>query len=248
MDRKRLKTELLIHDLKNPLSVIEASIVSLVQGEDKYGALSEKQKKILQRTLRNTKIIKGLVGDILEVGRSREGVIFKKSVAVSDLIRWVFVEIFDITEPLTAEQIKGCRDLSQLTNILYPNGILLKITENVWSQEITLDEHKVRQILRNLLNNAIKHRKKSIELTIEIKDKVLFFSIKDDGEGIDKAYHQKIFDCYFQLDQERDQCIRGHGLGLAGALILVEDMGGVMSLESDVGQGAAFFVKLPLAP
>jgi two-component system OmpR family sensor kinase len=51
MDRKRIKTELLIHDLKNPLAIIETGISSLVQGEEKYGPLTKKQVKILQRTL-----------------------------------------------------------------------------------------------------------------------------------------------------------------------------------------------------
>jgi signal transduction histidine kinase len=67
-----------------------------------------------------------------------------------------------------------------------------------------------------------------------------------EGEGIPSAYHQKIFECYFQMDSERDHCVRGHGLGLAGVLILVEDLGGQLFLESDVGKGARFLVEVPL--
>jgi signal transduction histidine kinase len=50
---------------------------------------------------------------------------------------------------------------------------------------------------------------------------------------------------YFQLGDEREHCVRGHGLGLAGALVLVEDMGGRMTLESEMDMGAKFSVSLP---
>ena len=49
------------------------------------------------------------------------------------------------------------------------------------------------------------------------------------------------------MDQEKNYCVRGHGLGLAGVMVLVEDMGGELSLESDEGKGATFSVKVPLA-
>lgn len=110
-----------------------------------------------------------------------------------------------------------------------------------------MDEGKIRQILRNLLNNALKYRKRLVQIEIERNDKSLLFSVRDDGEGIPVEYHQKIFECYFQMDAERNHCVRGHGLGLAGVMVLLEDMGGKMSLESDLGKGAKFLVEVPLS-
>ncbi|MBN1850700.1 MAG: HAMP domain-containing histidine kinase [Deltaproteobacteria bacterium] len=246
MDRKRIKTELLIHDIKNPLAVIETGILSLIQGEDKYGRLSEKQHRILQRALRNTKIAKTLVNDMLEVGRSTEGVIQKKYFFVSDFVRSTLLEIFDVTDYKTAEMIKGSSDLLPFKDLLKQQGISLEVDADLWSREVSLDERKVKQIFRNLLTNAMKYRKQRIVVKVDIKDGFFYVSVSDDGEGIEKAFQEKVFDCYFQLDQEKHQCVRGHGLGLAGALILVEDMGGSMGLESDAGKGADFFVKLPL--
>jgi signal transduction histidine kinase len=69
--------------------------------------------------------------------------------------------------------------------------------------------------------------------------------VKDDGEGIPADYHQRIFECYFQMDAKNSSCVRGHGLGLAGVQVLLEDMGGQLFLESDLGKGATFFVKIP---
>jgi two-component system OmpR family sensor kinase len=118
--------------------------------------------------------------------------------------------------------------------------------EGLWHQELVLDVSKARQILRNLLNNALKYRKRRVDLRIEEGDRCLHLFVRDDGEGIPANYHERIFECYFQMDMHADHCVRGHGLGLAGVQVLLEDMGGEMSLESDVGKGAAFSVRIPL--
>ncbi|MFC1532651.1 sensor histidine kinase [Thermodesulfobacteriota bacterium] len=246
MDKKRIKTELLIHDLKNPLAVIEAGIHALIHREEKYGPLTEKHLKALHRTLRNAKIAKGLVNDILEVGRSTEGIIDRNRCLFYEFIKSPLLEVFDLTDHNTAERIKECPDLSKLKAVLSDKDILLNMNERLWSEEVCLDVRKMRQILRNLMSNALKYREKTIELDIEKEAGTIFLSVTDDGEGIRKSFHKKIFECYFQLEEEREHCLRGHGLGLAGVLILVEDMGGEMSLESDKGKGAKFSVRIPL--
>ena len=246
MERKRIKTELMIHDLKNPLAVIEAGIYSLIEREEKYGSITEKQLNVLRRTLRNTKIARGLVNDILEVGRSSEGVFNRRKCSFRECITSPLVEIFDLRDHETAEKIKDCMSVSTLKSILSANRITLIIDDDLWSSELYLDGPKLRQILRNLISNALKYRKDKVEIEISKDRDLLFMSVSDDGEGIKKTYHKKIFECYFQLDDEREHCIRGHGLGLAGVLILVEDMGGKVTLESDDGRGAKFSVHIPL--
>jgi len=246
MHRKRIKTDLLVHDLKGPLAVIETGITSLLQRREKYGPLTEKQEQALARTLRNTKVIQSLVNDILELGRSREGVVSLKNLKFSDLIEQALVEIFDLVDRNTSEKIKICADLPQLRETLEEKGLMLFMEEALWCQEVCLDEAKIRQILRNLLINALKYRKSRVELEVDKKDVYLVFSVKDDGEGIPAIYHKKIFESYFQMDVTDSYTVRGHGLGLAGVMILVEDMGGELFLESDEGKGAKFLVKLPL--
>lgn len=246
MGNQKIKFELLIHDLKVPLAVIEAGIVSLLDRESKYGPLTEKQVKVLKRALRNTKVTRMLVNDALEVGRSGEGVTKKKRVAISSLVEESLVEIFDLADENAAESIKGCPNLSQLKQTLSNQGILLNIEENLWVEEIYFDESKMKQILRNLLTNALKYRKKLVEIKIEKNAEVLCLTVSDDGQGIPESYHEKIFECYFQMDSGEEHCARGHGLGLAGVMILVEDMGGRLYLDSDAGQGATFLIKVPL--
>jgi two-component system OmpR family sensor kinase len=246
MQRDRIKMDLLIHDLKGPLAVIEAGISSLLTRREKYGPLTDEQDKVLVRALRNTKVLQGLVNDTLELGRSRAGVINVTCSKISDVIEQSLVEIFDLVDRGTSERIKICADLPRLRGALEEKGIGLTIDEGLWCQEVFVDEAKIRQVLRNLLNNALKYRRNRVEVVVDKENDHLLFSVTDDGEGIPQVYHKKIFESYFQLDVTSTPTVRGHGLGLAGVMVLVEDMGGEVSLESDEGQGAKFSVKVPL--
>ncbi len=246
MDRKKIKIDLLIHDLKVPLAVVESGVTLLLQKPEKYGPLTAKQKKVLKRTLRNTRVTQTLVNDALELGKSREGIVNLTSFSLSSLFEETLIELFDLVDSNTSVRIKTCTKLSELKEILAENGLILIIDEGLWSQEVCLDEAKIKQILRNLLNNALKYRKNFVEIKVDKKDDYLFLSIKDDGEGIPSVFHKKIFESYFQLEAKDGAPIRGSGLGLAGVLILVEDLGGKLFLESEEGEGAEFSIELPL--
>lgn len=246
MNKERIKTELLVHDLKNPIAVIEASINSLIRNAQKENSLTDRQIRALSRVLRNSKIAMSLVNDILEVGRSNEGIFNIDKFQCCEYITFPFIEVFDLIDPETAEEISRSESLMDFIKILKNQNIKLNMDESVWSEEIVLDIRKVRQIVRNLLSNAIKYRKNEVTLDISIDNMTLIISIMDDGKGIKKEFQKKIFEKYFQLGDERNSCIRGHGLGLAGTLVLVEDMGGKMTLESDKDKGARFTVRLPL--
>jgi two-component system, OmpR family, sensor kinase len=246
MYRDTIKLDLLIHDLKGPIAVVEAGVSGLLTRREKYGPLTQDQEKVLIRTSRNVKLLQALVNDILELGRSRAGVNTIIASKISELIGQSFVEIFDLVDQGTAERIKACTELSGLKAALKEKGIALFIDEGLWCQEIFLDETKIRQILRNLLYNALKYRKKSVEVAIEKQYDHLMLSVADDGEGIPEIYHKKIFESYFQLDVSDTHAVRGHGLGLAGVMVLVEDMGGRLNLESEEGRGAKFLVTVPL--
>ncbi len=245
-EKAQIKIDLLIHDLKVPLAVIDAGVNSLLTKREKYGPLTEAQEKTLKRILRNVKVTQTLVSDILEVGRSRAGISCKNKVGVHYLLKRVISEIMDLTEGDTSEEVLKDQPMESLISLLSPKGIHLKVDNETWSKEILLDVPKTVQIFRNLLTNALKFKKSMVEITVSIKDERFCISVKDDGEGIPEEYHEKIFKSYFQVDQSEICCVRGHGLGLAGAMILVEDMGGRLSLSSKSGQGATFIVELPL--
>jgi len=246
MDREKIKIDLLIHDLKVPLAVVESGVTLLLQKPEKYGPLTAKQKKVLERTLRNTRVAQTLVNDALELGKSRKGIVNLTSFSLSSLFEETLTELFDLVDSNTSERIKTCSKLTELKEILAENGLVLIIDEGLWSQEVCLDEAKVKQILRNLVNNALKYRKNFLEIKVDKKDNQLFLSVKDDGEGIPSVFHKKIFESYFQLEAKNGAPARGNGLGLAGVMILVEDLGGKLFLESEEGKGAEFSLEVPL--
>jgi signal transduction histidine kinase len=246
LQQKRIKIDLLVHDIKSPLAVVSTGISSLLRNRSKYGPLTEKQEKILVRTLKNTKMAQDLVESVMELGMAREGIFRYTNCTISGLVLSVFREVFDLVDVNMAEKIDGCIDFFHLKALLKEKGILIFVDEGLWVQEIQLDELKVKQILRNLLNNAMKYRKSLVEIECSQEGRFLHISVKDDGKGIGIMYHKRIFESYFQVDDVNEYGFRSHGLGLAGVMVLIEDMGGELFLESDEGKGTKFIAKVPI--
>ncbi|HCY87987.1 MAG TPA: sensor histidine kinase [Desulfobacteraceae bacterium] len=246
MSDSEIKTEILIHDLKVPLSVIDAGAKSLLNRQQSYGPLTEKQQKVIKRIIRNTLTTQRLVNDIMELGRSREGVINLTEFSVGSLVATVLVEIFDLSDPPMAEIVRKTEHCDGLVQAVAACGFRVAFDRAVWDTIVRLDRPKVRIILRNLVSNAYKHRAELVEISGVIQDRQLILNVRDDGRGIPPSEHQKIFDTYFTTGGAIESAINSHGLGLAGVMILLKDMGGTLTLESDQGKGATFTVVIPL--
>ncbi|MBC2705634.1 HAMP domain-containing sensor histidine kinase [Desulfobacula sp.] len=241
-----IKTEILIHDLKVPISVIDAGAKSLLNRQGSYGPLTDKQIKVLKRIIRNTLITQRLVNDVMELGRSREGVMITSDFPISVLVTSVLMEIFDLSDPAVAEDIRKIKTYNELVQAVQASGARLSFDPKVWKTMVHLDEAKVRQVLRNLATNAFKHRSSFVEISGSIEENQLTLKVKDDGRGISPADHQRIFETYFTTGSSIETAIQSHGLGLAGVMVLLKDMGGTLRLSSDNGKGAEFIVKIPL--
>jgi len=174
MREEKIRIELLIHDLKVPLAVIETGIMSLLNRQEKYGIIKEEQEKVLYRALRNTRLIRAIVNDALELGRSREGIIDMENFEVSNFVISTLTELFDLIDLDISDRVKECRELSTLKRILGEKNIRLLINEALWAHELFLDLGKIKQIFRNLLNNACKYHKNLIELEF-YKEKIIWF-------------------------------------------------------------------------
>ncbi len=241
-----IKTEILVHDLKVPVSVIDAGAKSMLNRQDVYGPLTDKQIKVLKRIIRNTLTTQRLVNDVLELGRSREGVMITSDFPIFELVRSVLIEIFDLVDTDVVETIRKTQSYDELVQTLEPNGVRLSFDKKIWMTKVHLDYAKVKQILRNLVTNAFKHKSTVVEIAGKIIEKKLLLKIKDDGKGIPPADQQKIFETYFTTGSSIENAIESHGLGLAGVMILLKDMGGKLILDSDHDQGAEFIVTIPL--
>ncbi len=246
MGKSNIKIELLIHDLKVPIAVIDTGVKSLLNRLDTYGPLTAKQEKVLKRILRNTNNTKRIVNDVLEIGRSSEGIMIYKDTCLSFIVSAVLIEVFDLSDTKTAEQIKKSTNLEETQKAVNKNGITLKIEKKLWDEKLFLDESKIIQILRNLITNALKFRATTIEILSELKENFLVLVVKDDGRGVAEADHKKIFNSYCSCGTSINSIVESHGIGLAGVMVLLKDMGGELVLTSEEGQGAEFLVKIPL--
>ncbi len=246
MSDNTIKTEILVHDLKVPVSVIDAGAKSLLNRQEVYGPLTDKQIKVLKRIIRNTLTTQRLVNDVLELGRSREGVMITSDFPVFELVRSVLIENFDLTDPDFVEKIRKTQSYNELVELLESHGVRLSFDKKIWTTIVHLDYAKVKQILRNLVTNAFKHSTSLVEIAGKIIENRLVLKIKDDGRGIPPEDHKKIFETYFTTGSSIENAIESHGLGLAGVMILLKDMGGKLILDSDDGQGAEFTVTIPL--
>ncbi len=248
MDKKtetNIKTEFLIHDLKIPIAVIDAGAKSLLNRRESYGPLTDKQVKVLKRILRNTLTTQRLVNDALELGRSRAGVVSHREFSVAGLVTGVLIEVFDLLDPGVSEQISSPQECERLNTVLKGSGTQLFFDPKIWKTMVKMDPVKVSQILRNLLTNAFKYRNQRVEIHGTIKSGRLILKVKDDGSGIPQKDHEQVFKSYFTTGALLEDTIESHGLGLAGVMVLLRDMGGEISLESADGQGTEFTVQIP---
>jgi PAS domain S-box-containing protein len=130
------------------------------------------------------------------------------------------------------------------------NGIELRLDPANPKDDIVIesDETKIRQVMNNLLTNALKFTMKGfIEIGIKNTPHTVQISVKDSGIGIPEAYHDKIFERFIQVDLSHTRKYGGNGLGLAISKSLVEIMGGTIGMESEVlAGGSMFYFSIPI--
>ena len=113
---------------------------------------------------------------------------------------------------------------------------------------LMLDPLYVRNVIRNLVENALKYSDDGVQIIIRIskKENQAIFTVKDNGWGIAPKYQKKIFTQFFQVPREQMAHQRGYGIGLAYTKYIIEAHGGNISVESIPGKGSLFICKFPL--
>ena len=116
------------------------------------------------------------------------------------------------------------------------------------AQPIRCDENKLRQVLVNLVDNAVKYSPEGgrVELRVRSANGSCLIEVADEGLGIPVDEHERIFEKFYRLDPQQTQGVGGSGLGLYICRELVERMEGNLSVESELGKGSRFTVELPL--
>ncbi|MEO6056794.1 MAG: HAMP domain-containing sensor histidine kinase, partial [Gemmatimonadales bacterium] len=210
------------HELRTPINAVIGYSTLMI--DNIYGPLNEKQCEGLKRTLRAARHLLELVNDVLDLSKIEAG---KIELAVQPVnIPGLIDDLFVTVRPLADEH------QSKLT-FVHPDDPM----------KIVTDPRRLRQILLNLLSNAIKFgRQKPISVTCERSDEGgVSIAVTDHGEGISEENMTRIFEEFVQVSPTQ----MGTGLGLPISRRLATLLDGTLQVESIVGEGSTFILKLP---
>lgn len=172
---------------------------------------------------------------------------------IDDLIEMSKIDSNQLTPNLTVINLDSCvTELYETVKITIQNkNIDFKLikSKNPAKFNIITDDIKLKQVIINLLTNAIKFTEKgtvSFGFEIDEKNQLINFTVKDTGLGIDEDNHKNIFDRFKRVDSDISIKVGGLGLGLAISKAYVDLLGGSISLDSKVGEGSTFYFSIPL--
>ena len=227
----RLKDEFLAnmsHELRTPLNAILGMSEALQ--EQVYGPLNDKQSRSLRTVEQSGRHLLSLINDILDVSKIEAGK--------------VELEIGSVSVEAVSQASLGL-----IKQAAHEKRITVNADFDNAPMTIQADERRLKQILVNLLTNAVKFTPEGGAMGLEVSgdagEGMVHFSVWDTGIGISQEDMAKLFKPFVQLDSSLSRQHSGTGLGLALVSRLTESHGGRVSLESKEGQGTRFTVSLP---
>ncbi|MBW4505200.1 MAG: response regulator [Scytonematopsis contorta HA4267-MV1] len=214
------------HELRTPLNAIMAFSQMLIRKTKEK--LSASEADMLERVYNNGKNLLALINDILDLSKIEAG-----GLQLSP-------EEFDIAQlvKMTTDELRALAEQKQIS---------LNIFLNIQSYKIINDRTRVRQVLVNLISNAIKFTETG-GVTIQINEIYpdrLVIAVKDTGIGIASEDLRHIFEPFRQINQSNSRPYQGTGLGLAITDSLVKMMNGCIYVKSELGNGSEFSFELP---
>mgnify|MGYP000808366421 CR=1 FL=1 len=211
------------HELKTPIAAIMMSLQLL---EDKrVGALNDEQEQLSKSIKENSERLLGITGELLNMTQVEAGKL--------QLMPKITKPIELIEYAIKANQVQADKFNIQI-EVEYPEEKIGKLF---------VDSEKIAWVLTNLLSNAIRYSKENGRVVIGAKqeDNIIELYVQDFGKGIDPRYHKSIFDRYFRVPGTK---VQGSGLGLSISRDFVEAHGGTLTVESELGKGSRFVIRL----
>ncbi|SHM96475.1 ATP-binding protein [Roseibium suaedae] len=216
----------LSHELRTPLN----SVLGYAQVMERDETIPENRRANLHTIRRSAEHLSGLIDGLLDISRIEAGrlQVYSNEIDIHDFLD----QITDMFEMQAGA--KGLKFVHERS----PN---LPV-------HVRTDEKRLRQILVNLLTNAIKFTEEgSVSLTVGYRSQVATFTVTDTGPGIALEEQSKVFEPFGRGEGEKIQRTPGLGLGLTITKLLTETLGGAIALSSELGKGSRFEVRLMLA-
>jgi signal transduction histidine kinase len=245
---RQVNIEFLLHELKDPVSIIETGVRMLLERQGASGPLSQTQERTLTRILRNANKTREMLNELLEVGRAENACFNCRAFNPIDLLQQKLLEVIEKNDPELFEEIKHAPDQTGCIASLAKKGIRIDISPSAEGMTMLQDELKFSQIVGNLLKNGVYYRRRQLLVHLSCQHDRISISVRDDGPGIAPEHHEEIFKRYKQVMASAGVARTGHGLGLAVSRIMARSMGGDIIIESELGYGALFKFILPMSP
>jgi len=228
----RIKTDFLnvtSHELRTPMSSIKGYTQMI--SKQTLGQINDEQKKALDVILRNTNRLDVLIQDVLDISRLESGTM--KFVVERTDVKNMILETIEIMRPYAIRK---------------EMNITTEFEENL--PELNVDKERIKQVLINIINNAIKFSANgsAIHILTKRKDEDIVFEIQDFGRGIPRNGLKKVFDIFYQVDSGEDRKYGGVGLGLAISRGIILAHGGKIWVKSKMNEGSTFSFTLPIKP
>lgn len=226
--RKNLN-RLIVHDLRNPLNAIRGYIEEV---DERNPGLEESSRKHLGRARAATLQLLDMADSLLDLNRLEEGVMPLR------------------TEPADIAEI--CREA--VGNAALTIGVRRVTVESEAPSPVAeVDRALIRRVIQNILGNALKFTDKNtgvitLNAGLDAAKGCVVVSIRDNGPGIPKEYHRRIFEKFVQVESTLIPGVHATGLGLSLCKLAVEAHGGAIGVESEPGNGTTFRFTLPLKP
>ena len=214
------------HELRTPLTIIGGFAETLVHDDPPV----ERRRQFAERILGNTRRMQRIVDDLLDLSRIESGS-WTPNPARVDLAA------------IAADVISAARDTAGA------KGVRLEASIHPGAREIWADPTAIRQVLGNLVENAVRHTATGHVAIFSIvrNDGGLTVGVRDTGSGIAPEHLPRIFERFYRVDPGRSRDEGGTGLGLSIVKHLVEAHGGTVRAESTVGVGTTIAVHFPAA-
>lgn len=217
------------HELKTPIFAAQGFLHTVLDGDMDDDFL---RAKFLRKAATSLDTLDTLVQELVTISQLEKGVVRmqKQTFDLGELVREIFEQL----------ELKATQ-----RNV----GLQLVITPPSYTVLVLADRNRIRQVLVNLIDNAIKygHAAGHVTVTLANTSKSIQIGVQDDGEGIAKQHLNRIFERFYRIDKSRSRDSGGSGLGLAISKHIVEAHKSTIRVQSEVGQGTLLEFKLPKA-
>lgn len=216
------------HQLRTPLTSIKGYIAMLLDSD--FGKLNKNQRQALQEAFTSSQRMVFLISDFLNLSRIKAGrfEIDAQTINLPDIVN---------------------EEVSQLYETANSRQLSLNYKPPEKFPEIVLDENKIRQVIMNMIDNAIYYTPKGGAVNIELyaTDKDVIFKVKDNGIGVPKADQHKLFTKFYRAENAQRARPDGTGIGMFLAKKIIVAQGGAILFESQENKGSTFGFSFPLS-